>query len=184
MKVCGIRNVMTLDISDYEDPRDFYRDEWLDSCELNASDGSYGFFPEDGEAQLPVSKCTPGTAVEEMATPVRLQQDSWDTSVSLADIDLGPVMDFLGPPCCRGPTEMEDSRIPDFQEYPGADIDPGPAIDFLGPPCCQGPTEMEDSRIPDFQECPGASCDTSGDMDVAYTMGTGMWAPETVVVRS
>ena len=44
--------------------------------------------------------------------------------------------------------------------------------------------EMEDSRIPDFQECPGASCDTSGDVDVAYSMGTDMWAPETVVVRS
>ena len=43
---------------------------------------------------------------------------------------------------------------------------------------------MVDSRIPDFQECPKASCDKSGDMDVAYTMGTGMWAPETVVVRS
>ena len=55
------------------------------------------------------------------------------------------------------------------------DIDPGPVIDFLGPPCCRGPMEMEDSRIPDFQECPRASCDTSGDMDVAYTMGTDMW---------
>ena len=64
-----------------------------------------------------------------------------------------------------------------------ADIDPGPVIDFLGTTCCRGPTEMEDSRIPDFQ-CPGASCDTSGDVDVAYTMGTDMWAPETVVVIS
>ena len=54
--------------SDYEYPRDFYRDEWLDWCDFNAPDGSYGFFPEDGEAQLPVSKCTPGTAVEETAT--------------------------------------------------------------------------------------------------------------------
>ena len=36
---------------------------------------------------------------------------------------------------------------------------------------------MEDSRIPDFQECPGASCNLSGDVDVAYTMGTDMWAP-------
>ena len=46
----------------------------MDWCDFNP-DGSYGFFPEDGEAQLPVSKCTPVTAVEEMATPVQMQQD-------------------------------------------------------------------------------------------------------------
>ena len=38
------------------------------------------------------------TAVEEMATPVRLQQDTWCASVSAVDIEPGPVMDFLGPP--------------------------------------------------------------------------------------
>ena len=43
---------------------------------------------------------------------------------------------------------------------------------------------MEDSRIPDFQECPGASNNTSGDVDVAYTMGTDMWAPVNVVLQS
>ena len=53
-----------------------------------------------------------------------------------------------------------------------------------GAPCYRGPTEMEDSWILDFQECPGASCDMSGDVDVAYAMGTDVWVPETVVVRS
>ena len=58
------------------------------------------------------------TAVEETATPVRLQQDSWCASVSAADIDPGPVMDFLST------TEMEDSRIPDFRECPRDSSDP------------------------------------------------------------
>ena len=102
----------------------------------------------------------------------------------VVDIDPGPVIDFLGPPCCWGSKEMEDSRIPDLQESPGVDIDPGSVMDFLGAPCCRGPTEMEDSRIPDFQECPGASCEASGDVDVAYPMGTDMQAPETVVGSS
>ena len=73
--------------SDYEDPRDFYYDEWMDWFDFNAPDIYYGFSPEDGEAQLPVSKCTPVASVEETAAPVRLQQDLWGTSVSVADID-------------------------------------------------------------------------------------------------
>ena len=132
----------------------------MDWCDFNApdgsygffpEDGSYGFFPEDGEAQSPVSKLCSVTAVEETATPVRLQQDLWCASVSAADIDPGPVMDFLPPP---------------------------------PPPRCQVPTEMEDSRIPDFRECPRDSCDPSGDLDVAYSMGTDMWPPDTVVAIS
>ena len=113
----------------------FY-DEWVDWCDFNAPDGSYGFFPEDGEAQSPVSNCAPVTAVEETATPVRLQQDSWCASVSASDIDPGPVMDFLPLP--------------------------------PPPPRCRGFTDMEDSRIPDFRD----SSDPSGDLDVAFSMGT------------
>ena len=97
-------------------PGIFFYEEWVDWCNFNTSDGYYGFFPEDGEAQSPVSNCASVTAVEEAATPVRLQQDSSGASVSAADINPGPVMDFLGPPCCRGPMEMEDSRIPDLRE--------------------------------------------------------------------
>ena len=93
---------------------------------------------------MPVSKCTAVVAAEEMTVPVRCKQDSWGASVFAADIDPGPVTDFLGALCYRGPTEMEDSRIPD----------------------------------------PGASCNTSDDVDVAYTMGTDVWAPENVVVTS
>ena len=113
-------------------------DEWMDWCDFKP-DGSYGFFPLDGVAQLPVSKCTPVMAVEETATPVQMQQDSWGTSVSAADIDPRPVMNFLGAPVVGGPTEMEDSRILDFQECPGADIDPRPVMDFLGPSVVGGP---------------------------------------------
>ena len=81
-------------------------------------------------------------------TPVKLQQDSWDASFSTVVIASSPVidffgpplpllsgpvelrnqicqaysglvMDFLGPPCCRGPTELEDLQILDVREYPG-----------------------------------------------------------------
>ena len=79
-------------------PGFFYYDEWLDWCDCNASDGYHGFFLEDGEAQSPVSNCEYVTAVEEASTPVRLQQDAWCASVFAADIDPGPVMDFLPPP--------------------------------------------------------------------------------------
>ena len=51
---------------------------------------------------MPVSNCASVAAVEETATPVRWQQDSWGASVSAADIDPGPVMDFLGPPLLSG----------------------------------------------------------------------------------
>ena len=57
--------------------------EWRD---LNAPDGYCGFFPDDGEAQLPVTECTSVMVVGEMAAPICLQQDSWDASVSVADI--------------------------------------------------------------------------------------------------
>ena len=40
--ICGVRMVLTLDMMislyDYEDPRDFVRDECLDSCEFHAPD--------------------------------------------------------------------------------------------------------------------------------------------------
>ena len=53
------------DDSDYEDPRDIFYEEWVDWCDFNAPDGYYGFFPDDGEAQLPVSNCASMTAVED-----------------------------------------------------------------------------------------------------------------------
>ena len=111
--------------SDYEDPHDFYRNEWLDSCGFHAPDGFYEFFPEDGEAQLPVSKCMPGTAVEEMATPVRLQQDSWGTSVSAVDIDPRPVMDFLGPPVVGVPQRWRILGFRTFRSTPRRILTPG-----------------------------------------------------------
>ena len=67
--------------SESSNPRDFYCDEWMDWCDFNAPDRYYGFSPQDGEAQLPVSKCTPLRAVEETTTPGRLQEDSFCTSV-------------------------------------------------------------------------------------------------------
>ena len=67
---------------------------------------------------------------------------------------------------------------------PWADIDPGPLMDFLGPSVVEVPWRWRILGFRTFRSAPGASCDTSGDVDVAYTMGTDMWAPETVVVRS
>ena len=49
-----------------------------------------------------------------------MRQDSWDASVSMADIDPGQVMDFLSPETIRGEGMKlpMDSRINDFQELP------------------------------------------------------------------
>ena len=64
------------ELSDYEDPRYFFCDEWLDSCEFHAPDGLYFSVSEVGEASLPVSGYTAGTDVEVSVTLVKLQQDS------------------------------------------------------------------------------------------------------------
>ena len=66
------------ELSDYEDPRDFFRDEWLGSCEFHAPDGSY----------------------------FAVQQDSGYASVSAVDVTCSPEVDFMDPPCCRGPAEL------------------------------------------------------------------------------
>ena len=55
------------ELSDYEDPRDFFRDEWLDSCEFHAPDVSYFSVSEVGEASLRSMDTSPGQ---------KLQQDS------------------------------------------------------------------------------------------------------------
>ena len=60
------------ELSDYEDPRDFFRDEWLGSCE-HAPDGSYFDVPEVRKASSPVSGYKPGIDVEALVIPVRLQ---------------------------------------------------------------------------------------------------------------
>ena len=86
------------ELSDYEDPRDFFRDEWLDSCEFHAPDGSYFSVSEVGEASSPVSGYTAGTDVEVSVTPVKLQQDLGDASISAVYNTSGPVVDFLDPP--------------------------------------------------------------------------------------
>ena len=93
-------------------PGIFFRDEWLDSCEFHEPDGSYFSVSEVGEASLPVSEYTAGTDVEVSVTPVKLQQDSGDASVSVVDITSGPVVDFLDPPapCCRGPRGATNPR--------------------------------------------------------------------------
>ena len=88
------------ELSDYEDPWDFFRDEWLGSCE-HAPDGSYFDVPEVRKASSPVSGYTPGIDVEVSVTPMRLQQDSGDASVSAMDVTSGPEVDF-GPPLLSG----------------------------------------------------------------------------------
>ena len=66
------------ELSDYEDPKDFFRDE---SCEFHSPDGSYFSISEVGKASSPVSGYTAGMDVEVSVTLVRLQQDSGDASV-------------------------------------------------------------------------------------------------------
>ena len=68
--------------SDCEDPRDIAYEDWVEWCVFNGPDGYCGFFPDDGEAQLPVIDCTSVMVVRETAAPIRLQQDSWDASFS------------------------------------------------------------------------------------------------------
>ena len=75
--------------SDCEDPRDLAYKDWVDWRDFNSPDGYCGFFPDDWEAQLPVTDCASVMVVGETAAPIRLQQDSWDASVSVADIDPG-----------------------------------------------------------------------------------------------
>ena len=66
--------------------------EGLDLCEFHAPDGSYFSVSEVGEGSSPVSGYTAGIDVEVSVTPVKLQQDSGDASVSAVDVD------FLDPP--------------------------------------------------------------------------------------
>ena len=46
--------------SDNEDPRDFVREEWLDSCEFHAPDGSYFRFRRTGRPPYRSLKVRPG----------------------------------------------------------------------------------------------------------------------------
>ena len=96
-------------------PWDDYHDEWMEWCDFNGPDGYHGFSPEDGEAQLPVSKCTAVVAAEEMTVPVRCKQDSWVGYICFCNGYRPRAGNRLfGAPCYWGPTEMGDSRIPDF----------------------------------------------------------------------
>ena len=95
----------------------------MDWGDFETPDMYCGVFLDDGETQLPVTDWAYMMVGGEMAEPIRLRQDSWDASVSVADIASGPVMDFLSPETVRGEgmklhMEREDSRINDFQELP------------------------------------------------------------------
>ena len=50
--------------------------------------------------------------------------DLWEASVSVADIDPGPVVDFLRSPCRQDPREREDSQKYDLQESPRDSSEP------------------------------------------------------------
>ena len=64
--------------------------------------GIAGFIPDDGETQLPVIDCTSVLSEGDMAEPLRLRQDSWDASVSGADVNSDLLLDFLKPETDRG----------------------------------------------------------------------------------
>ena len=120
--------------SDCENPRDIAYEDWVEWCDFNAPDGYCGFFPDDGEAQLPVTDWASVMVEGEMAELIRLRQDSWDASVSMADIDPGQVMDFLSPETIRGEGMKlpMDSRINDFQELPRDSSGPSCQLGVMG----------------------------------------------------
>ena len=65
-----------LNYSDYEDPLDIAYEAWVDWCDFDTPDRYCGFFPDDGEAQLPVTDWASVMVEGEMAEPIRLRQDS------------------------------------------------------------------------------------------------------------
>ena len=132
-----------LNDSDCEDPRDIDYEAWVDWCDLDTPERYCGVVPDDGETQLPVTDCASVMMEGDMAEPIRLRQDSWDASVSVANIDSGPVLDFLSPETVWGEgmelhMEREDSRTNDFQELPR---------DSSGPSCDLGVTGRGEPNI-------------------------------------
>ena len=77
---------------------------WMDWHDFSEPDEDCGFFPDDevaqfspndGEAQWPVTDSASMMGMKATAAPIRLHQDLWEASVSGADIDPGPFVDFL-----------------------------------------------------------------------------------------
>ena len=117
-----------LNDADRTDPQDIDYEVWMDWHDISELDEDCGFFPDDGEAQFspndgeaqwPVTDSAFVMGMGAMAAPIRLQQDLWEASVSVADIAPGPVLDFLRSPCCQDPREREDSQKYDLQVSPG-----------------------------------------------------------------
>ena len=112
-----------LDYSDCENPRDIDYEAWVDWCDFDTLDWYCVFFPDDGETQLPVIDCASVLMEGDMAEPLRLRQDSRDASVSVADINSDPELDFLSPGTVQVEgiilhMEREDSRTDAFRELP------------------------------------------------------------------
>ena len=112
-----------LNDSDCENPRDIDYEAWVDWCDFDTPDKYCGFFPDDGETQLPVIDCASVLMEGDMAELLRLRQDSRDASASVADIKSDPVLDFLNPGTVRGEgiilhMERDDSQTNAFQELP------------------------------------------------------------------
>ena len=105
--------------------------------------------------------------MEVSVTPVSLQQDSGDASVSAVDVTSGPEAYFLDPPpppCCRDPAEL---RTPVCHTY------------------CEPVNELqlEVGRISDVSEYPGVSYESSSTV-VACMIVTDIQAPEMVVLKT
>ena len=108
--------------SDCVDPRDIDYEAWVDWYDFDTPDRHWGVFLDDGETQLPVTDCV---------------------SVSVGDIDSGPVLDFLSPETVRREgmelhMEREGSRTNDYQELPQ---------DSSGPSCDLGVTGRGEPNI-------------------------------------
>ena len=62
-----------LNDSDCENPCDIDYEAWVGWCDSDTLDRYCGFFPDDGETQLPVIDCTPVLRKGDMAEPLRLR---------------------------------------------------------------------------------------------------------------
>ena len=95
--------------------RDIAYEDWVEWWDFNALDGYCGVFPDDGEARLPITKCAPVMLVGERIAPVRLQQDSLDTSVSV--VEIGQWSQWRGFPWFAVVLMMTLSALDDSRAY-------------------------------------------------------------------
>ena len=108
-------------------------------------------FPDDGEAQLPVTDCTTVMVVGETAEPRPLQQDSWDASASVADIETVETAEGI-PVNYGADCDESDYRDPrnEFETVNGMTVYYG---GDLNDPDCTDPHNIDYEVWMDWHDC-------------------------------